>query len=59
MKINTSIIISLVVLISGYFFNKPYLWIPTTVLFAGVIDLFTRKWIMSDRLGSFIKLGVV
>ncbi len=52
MKINLAIIISVIVLLIGFFTNQPYLWIPATVLIAGIIDLFTRQWVSSDRLGS-------
>ena len=52
MKINLAIIISAVVLPIGLFTDKPYLWIPISVLIAGIIDLFTRQWVSSDKLGS-------
>jgi len=52
MRLNTAIIISGVTLSVGFFFDQPYLWIPLSVLVAGVIDLFTRQWYVSDRLGS-------
>lgn len=52
MKINLAIIISALVLLLGFFTDQPYLWIPVSVLIAGIIDLFTRQWVSSDRLGS-------
>jgi len=52
MKINLAIIISLLVLLLGFFTDKPYLWIPISVLVAGIIDLFMRQWVISDKLGS-------
>lgn len=51
MRFNTSIIIAGITLIAGVVFQQPYLWIPLSVLAAGVVDLFTRQWVMSDRLG--------
>jgi len=52
MKINLAIIISVLVLSLGFFTDQPYLWIPISVLIAGIIDLLTRQWVSSDRLGS-------
>lgn len=51
MRINLAIIISLLVLSLGFFTDKPYLWIPISVLVAGFIDLFTRQWVRSGRVG--------
>ena len=58
MKFNTAIIISLITLLIGFFFEQSYLWIPLSVLGAGVIDLFTRQWVMSDRVGQMQKLSM-
>lgn len=52
MKINLAIIISAPVLLAGFFTEQSYLWIPATVLIAAAVDLFTRQWISSDKLGS-------
>lgn len=59
MKINLAIIISLLILLTGFFFDQPYLWIPLSVLSAGIIDLFTRQWVASDKLGSARNLSVI
>jgi hypothetical protein len=59
MKINLAVIISVLVLLSGFFADKPYLWIPMSVLIAGVIDLFTRQWVSSDKLGSSQSLSSI
>ncbi len=59
MKINLSIIISAIVLIVGLIFNQLYLWIPITILVAGFIDLFTRGWVFSDRLGSSRNISII
>ena len=58
MKFNTAIIISLITLLLGFFSEQPYLWIPLSVLVAGIIDLFTRQWIMSDRIGQMQRLSM-
>jgi hypothetical protein len=59
MRINLAIIISFLVLVIGIVFNQSYLWIPISVLIAGFIDLFTRRWVASDRLGSAQTLSVL
>ena len=59
MKLNFSILTSLAVLLVGFFSKQPYLWIPLSVLAAGFFDLFTRSWILSDKLGRAIKLSVL
>lgn len=51
MRINLAIIISVLVLLLGFFTDKLYLWIPISVLIAGIIDLFSRRLVSSDRLG--------
>ncbi|PIQ91480.1 MAG: hypothetical protein COV70_03470 [Parcubacteria group bacterium CG11_big_fil_rev_8_21_14_0_20_39_22] len=58
MKFNTAIIISLITLLLGFFFEQSYLWIPLSVLGAGIVDLFTRQWVMSDRVGQMQKLSM-
>ena len=59
MRINNAIIISILTLIIGFFFNKPHILIPTSVLTPGVVDLFTRKWVISNRLGSAKNLSAL
>lgn len=58
MKFNTAIIISFVTLLLGFFFKQPYLWMPLSVLGAGVIDLLTRQWVISDDVGHMQKLSI-
>lgn len=58
MKFNTAIIISLTTLLLGFFFEQSYLWVPLSVLAAGFVDLFTRQWVMSDRVGQMQKLSM-
>jgi hypothetical protein len=59
MKINLAIIISVLVLLFGFITDKPYLWIPISVFIAGIIDLFTRQWVSSNRLGSAKTFSVI
>jgi len=58
MKFNTAIIISALTLLLGFFFEQSFLWIPLSVLIAGLIDLFTRRWVMSDRVGQAQRLSM-
>lgn len=58
-RINPAIIISFSITLLGFFFKQPYLWIPLSVLATGIIDLFTRRWVMSDRLGSARTLSIM
>ena len=58
MKFNTTIIISLITLLLGFFFEQPYLWVPISVLVAGFVDLFTRQWVVSNRVGQMQKLSM-
>lgn len=59
MKITTSIIISAVTLLVGYFFDQTYLWLPLTVLVAGIVEGRTRQWVASNRLGSSTTVSVL
>jgi hypothetical protein len=52
MKTTTSIIISSATILIGLIIEAPYIWIPISVLIAGIIDIVIRDWVMSDRLGS-------
>ena len=59
MKINSAIIITIVTFIVGFISHQQYLWIPISVLIACLIDLYTRQWVMSDRLGSARNLSAL
>jgi len=59
MKINSIILIALLTLFLGFFFNQHYLWIPLSILVAGFVQLFTRHWVASDELGMWIKTSAL
>lgn len=59
MKLNIAFVISLITLLIGLFFNKQYIVWPLTILIASIIDLFTRKWFVSDKLGSNMTASVL
>ena len=53
MKLNTSIVIAAIAAVVAFVLSRPPCWwVPITVLVAGIVDLFTRAWVMSPRLGS-------
>jgi len=59
MRLNTGIVVSAVVLLAGWLMSAPSLWVPGATLVACIIDLFTRSWVVSDRLGSSVTLSVI
>lgn len=59
MKLNTATAVAGATILVGFFSKQPYLWIPLSVLIAGLTDLFTRQWVMSNRLGSARNLSVL
>jgi len=52
-RLNAPTVIAGATLIVGLVFQKGQLWIPATVLAAGLIDLFTRRWVASNRVGKW------
>ena len=59
MKLTSSIIIATAVLFLGLFIKQQALWVPISVLIAGLIEAFTRSWIMSPKLGSATGLSML
>lgn len=58
MKINYETAIAITALIIGIIFDKQYLWIPISVLPAGIIALFTQGWVLSNRIGEAQTLSI-
>jgi hypothetical protein len=59
MRLNTAVVISAVAVVAAFALRlPPWWWVPLTVLFAGFVDLFTRSWVMSRRLGSARRLSM-
>ena len=52
MRITFALVISAVTLLVGIYFAKPILWLPGLTLAASIIDLLTRDWVNSNRLGA-------
>lgn len=52
MRLNTSVVIASITLLIGITFAKSYLWIPATVLGAGVCWLALGPWAASEKRGS-------
>jgi hypothetical protein len=60
MRLNSAIIFSAVAFVAGLALGRPHFWwVPLTVLFAGFVDLWTRAWVMSPRLGAARNLSMV
>lgn len=60
MKLNSAIVVSAAAAVVAFVLGRPpWWWAPLTVLFAGSVDLFTRPWVMSPRLGSARTLSMV
>lgn len=53
MRLTAPTVIAGATLIAGLIFHQNYLWIPATVLAAGLIDLFTRRWVASKNPGRW------
>lgn len=52
MRLNLAIVISALAFVVAVILGRPHFWwVPLTVLFAGFVDLRTRAWVMSPRLG--------
>ena len=59
MKLNLSIIVSFLTLVLGLIFSKTSIFIPFSVVIASIIDLSTRQWIKSSRLGGMTSISVL
>jgi len=59
MRLNTSIVIAGITLLAGVIFQQPYLWIPLSIFVASIVDLLTRQWVLSDRLGRMKELSAL
>ena len=57
MKLNISLIISLVTLVTGFFLPIPF-WFPISVAVASIFSLKVSSWVNSDRLGSSVSLSM-
>lgn len=52
MRLNTAVAIAAVTLVVGLLAGEGQIWIPATVLVAGIVDLLTRSWTSSSRVGT-------
>ena len=58
MRLNTSIVIAALTLTVGVIFGEKLIWIPISVLVAGIFDLFTRRWYRSNALGEWVGFSI-
>lgn len=59
MRLTTALIITGICSIWGTLGDYPHLWIPYTGFIASCIDLPTRAWVRSDKLGQSASLSVI
>lgn len=59
MRITSGVIIAFVTLFLGLIFKQPYLWLPLSIFIASVIDLFTRRWVASNEIGTWMYFSVI
>ncbi len=59
MRIRLAIIISLLTSIIGVIFSKSYILIPFSFLIASIIELPTRRWVASERLGRWTSASMI
>ena len=58
MRLTSAILITSLTSVWGLVAGNPFLWLPVTGLIAAVIDLLTRDWVSSSRLGEMEKLSL-
>ena len=58
MPLKPAIVISGVTLVVGIIFRESPLWIPASVLAAGIIDLLTRRWYSSNAVGEWVAVSI-
>ena len=58
MRFTLAIIISLLTVIIGLVFGKSYILIPLSFFIASIIEILTRRWVVSDRFGRGIYFSV-
>lgn len=59
MKMTNAFVISSITLVAGLIFKAPLLWIPTSIVIASLIDMSTRRWVLSDRLGTSQNASII
>ena len=59
MRLTTSLIITAVCSIIGTIWVKQYLLLPYSGLVASAVDLLTRKWVSSNRLGRAVRISMI
>lgn len=58
MKLNLSFVVSLITITIGLLMSQS-IFVPITVLIASVIDLLTREWVMSEKVGTAVGLSII
>lgn len=58
MKMNLSLIVSLVTFLTALIFSKNPSWLPLSIVIASLVSAQTNGWVASDRLGTAVRLSV-
>jgi hypothetical protein len=59
MRLTTAIVISGLTVIVGVLFKQSYSWIPLLIFIASIVEIYTRKWVSSDKVGTNPKISIV
>ena len=56
-RLNSAVVVAVITILLGVVFKQHLLWIPISVLTAAIVDLQTRGWYNSYRVGSMAGLS--
>lgn len=59
MRLTSALVITAICAAWGSLAGHPYLWLPYTGVAASVIDLFTRTWVASPKVGEWAAASVL
>jgi len=59
MRMTSALAITALCSVWGAIAGHPYLWLPCTGLAASIVDLFTRSWVTSPRMGRAAAVSAI
>jgi hypothetical protein len=59
MRVTPGLIVGIVVLLIGIVFRKPYLSVPIATVVCSLIDLISRPWWTSERIGKWTSFIII
>lgn len=54
MRLTTGFVVTAICALWGTIAGLPYVWVPYTGLAASIIDIPTRSWVLSNKLGEWM-----